>query len=82
MLSKSFSVPLAFALTLVSLPAWVQTTMPVAETLFKNVRVFDGTNGALSAPTNVLIRGNKVAVIGTSAQSSSATVIEGGPAGR
>jgi imidazolonepropionase-like amidohydrolase len=78
MLSKSSSGLLAFALTLVSIPALAQTATPVAETLFKNVRVFDGTHGALSAPTNVVVRGNKVAVIGTSAQSGSATVIEGG----
>ena len=28
--------------------------------LFQNVRVFDGKNGTLSAPSNVLIRGNKI----------------------
>jgi hypothetical protein len=29
-----------------------------AVTLFQNVRIFDGKNGALSAPSDVLIRGN------------------------
>jgi imidazolonepropionase-like amidohydrolase len=28
--------------------------------LFQNVRIFDGKNGTLSAPSNVLIRGNKI----------------------
>jgi len=28
--------------------------------LFQNVRVFDGKNATLSAPTNVLVRGNKI----------------------
>jgi imidazolonepropionase-like amidohydrolase len=31
-----------------------------AVTLFQNVRVFDGKGAALSAPTNVLVRGNKI----------------------
>ena len=29
-------------------------------TLFQNVRVFDGKSSTLSAPTNVLVRGNKI----------------------
>ena len=29
-------------------------------TLFKNVRIFDGKAAALSAPSNVLVRGNKI----------------------
>jgi imidazolonepropionase-like amidohydrolase len=31
-----------------------------AATLFQNVRVFDGKNATLSAPSNVLVRGNKI----------------------
>ncbi|MGO8836905.1 MAG: amidohydrolase family protein [Limisphaerales bacterium] len=38
-----------------------QTPSPAAAvTLFTNVRVFDGKSAALSAPENVLVRGNKI----------------------
>lgn len=33
---------------------------PSLVTLFQNVRIFDGKNGELSAPTQVLVRGNKI----------------------
>jgi imidazolonepropionase-like amidohydrolase len=51
-------------------------------TLFQNVRIFDGRNAMLSAPSNVLVRGNKIETI--SAQSSAVDsradtrVIDGG----
>ena len=50
-------------------------------TVFQNVRIFDGRNGALSAPTNVLIRGNTIERI-TSAdiptdRSAGTTIING-----
>jgi imidazolonepropionase-like amidohydrolase len=48
------------------------------EILFRNVRVFDGKSAALSAPTSVLVRGNKIVSIGEAAQSPTATVIDGG----
>jgi imidazolonepropionase-like amidohydrolase len=32
-------------------------------TLFQNVRIFDGKNAVLSAPSNVLVRGNKIETI-------------------
>jgi hypothetical protein len=32
-------------------------------TLFQNVRVFDGKSGALSGPTNVLVKGQVIARI-------------------
>jgi len=51
---------------------------PPPETLFKNVRVFDGKSASLSAPTAVLVRGNKIAAIGAEVQSAGATVIDGG----
>src|SRR5215831_19723697 len=31
-----------------------------AATLFENVRIFDGKGGQLSAPSNVLVRGNRI----------------------
>lgn len=36
-----------------------------AVTLFENVRIFDGKRAALSAPSNVLVRGNKIETIST-----------------
>lgn len=37
-----------------------QTNGPIGETLFQNVRIFDGTSSELSAPSQVLVRGNKI----------------------
>lgn len=51
---------------------------PPAETLFTNVRVFDGKGGSLSAPTSVLVRGNVIAAIGAGAVAGpGATLIDG-----
>jgi len=36
-----------------------------AVTLFENVRIFDGKGASLSAPSNVLVRGNKIETIST-----------------
>jgi imidazolonepropionase-like amidohydrolase len=36
-----------------------------AVTLFENVRIFDGRGTALSAPSNVLVRGNRIETIST-----------------
>ncbi|OYU15538.1 MAG: hydrolase [Alphaproteobacteria bacterium PA4] len=62
-------MPLKIALAaLVLLASASLTAQPAApqpaETLFRNVRVFDGAGGPLSAPTNVLVRGNIIAAIG------------------
>jgi imidazolonepropionase-like amidohydrolase len=58
----------------------LQSTAQLAEQdfLFQNVRVFDGSSPALSEPTNVLVRGNKIAAIGPGSISTNATVIDGG----
>lgn len=49
------------------------------ETLFTNVRVFDGKATRLSSPTSVLVRGNRIAAIGAGAVPSPGTsVIDGG----
>ncbi|MBP2434945.1 amidohydrolase family protein [Bradyrhizobium elkanii] len=45
--------------------------------LFQNVRIFDGKNGALSGPSNVLIRNNKIERISTAAITADAQVIAG-----
>jgi imidazolonepropionase-like amidohydrolase len=60
-----------------SLVAQPTATVP-AETLFRNVRIFDGSGSPLSAPTNVLVRGNVIAAIGADARSDTdATIIDG-----
>ncbi|TWC05011.1 imidazolonepropionase-like amidohydrolase [Bradyrhizobium macuxiense] len=46
--------------------------------LFQNVRIFDGNNSTLSAPSNVLVRNNKIETISTSAIMADAQVINGG----
>ena len=51
-----------------------------AQTLFNNVRIFDGKNGTLTAPSNVLVNGNKIERISTSpiAASPATVTINGG----
>ncbi len=55
---------------------------PPPAVLFQNVRIFDGGASALSAPSNVLIRGNKIERISTTAIASddgaNTRVIDGG----
>jgi imidazolonepropionase-like amidohydrolase len=63
-------------LTIMSVSA--QTPPAEKETLFTNVRVFDGKSAKLSAPTSVLVKGNVIAAIGAEAKSSTATVVNGG----
>ena len=54
-----------------------QTTGPApAETLFRNVRVFDGVTPRLSQPTDILVRGQQIAGAAMAA-SSKARVVEG-----
>lgn len=47
------------------------------ETLFRNVRVFDGKGTTLSGPTNVLVRGKRIAAVGAGAASATAKVVAG-----
>lgn len=71
---KQFTAMLA-ALLLAG-PAQAQDAR--AETLFTNVRVFDGKGSSLSAPTSVLVRGNTIAAIGPGAVAGpGATTIDG-----
>ena len=53
-----------------------------AVTIFRNVRVFDGKNTALSGPTNVLVRGNRIERISSESiptdGSATAILIDGG----
>lgn len=57
MLSKKFLFWAALTFGLTTLPVHAQDSFG-AVTLFNNVRVFDGRSPALSAPSNVLVRGN------------------------
>lgn len=43
----------------------VRAQVGAAATLFQNVRIFDGTGSALSAPSHVLVRGNLIERIAT-----------------
>ncbi|WP_433994785.1 amidohydrolase family protein [Bradyrhizobium pachyrhizi] len=56
------------------LPAQAQQD---GDVLFQNVRIFDGRNGALSGPSNVLIRNNKIEKIPTGPIAADAQVIAG-----
>jgi imidazolonepropionase-like amidohydrolase len=55
---------------------------PAAVTLFNNVRIFDGKSAALSAPTNVLVRGNLIERISQTPiavdRSATTRIIDGG----
>lgn len=66
---------------LLAAPALAQgaaSSAPPSEVLFKNVRIFNGVSPTLSPATDVLVRGNIITSIGSSAQvAPSATIIEG-----
>lgn len=72
--------PLALADDADAAPTAAAAPAPLPEVLFRNVRVFDGRGSSLSAPTDVLVRGNLIASIGAGATptSATATVIDGG----
>src|SRR5262245_14777844 len=48
-----------------SLPLAAQNPESGPVTLFQNVRIFDGKSGTLSAPSHLLVRGNKIEKIST-----------------
>src|SRR6516164_708430 len=48
-----------------ALPLAAQTPASESVTLFQNVRIFDGKSGTLSAPSHLLVRGNKIEKIST-----------------
>ena len=59
-------------------PASVATAeaAPPTETLFRNVRVFNGRASQLTGATDVLVRGNTIAAVGTGGGAGGATVID------
>src|SRR5215813_4928207 len=48
-----------------ALPLAAQNPASEPVTLFRNVRIFDGKSGTLSAPSHLLVRGNKIEKIST-----------------
>ena len=66
------------------LPSAVHAQQPApagaAATLFQNVRIFDGKSGTLSAPSNVLVKGNIIERISAApiAADPGVTVVAGG----
>jgi imidazolonepropionase-like amidohydrolase len=67
------------ALLLAGATAAAQPAMTASvETLFRNVRVFDGSGASLSPPTDVLARGNVIAGVGAAARPGAAAVIING----
>ncbi len=65
MLWHSTAIGAVTALLAFSAPNVGCAQSPQTTVLFQNVRVFDGRNGMLSAPANVLVRGNKIERITT-----------------
>lgn len=57
---------LTFAM-LPSLNVQAQTPQASGSTLFQNVRVFDGKSSALTPPSNVLVKGNKIEAVSATA---------------
>jgi imidazolonepropionase-like amidohydrolase len=58
-------VTLATVFTLPAATQRVAAQSPTAVTLFQNVRIFDGKSAQLSAPSFVLVRGNRIERIST-----------------
>jgi len=73
-------VVLAALLGALPLEAQQVSAVESGATLFQNVRIFDGRSSTLSAPSNVLVRGDKIERISTSPISSGpgTQVIAGG----
>jgi imidazolonepropionase-like amidohydrolase len=77
--AEIFRIPAALASIAMSLaagpPAQAQQSPAV---LFQNVRIFDGKNGALSPPSNVLVHDNRIEKISAATITADAQVINGG----
>ena len=75
-----FAQVIGLALLVLASPLTRAAEPPAAEVLFRDVRVFDGKSAALSARTDVLVRGNRIAAVGAGAVASSpeAKIIYGG----
>jgi imidazolonepropionase-like amidohydrolase len=71
---------IVLALMALAVPTGRAAEPSTSEILFRNVRVFDGRSTALSSPTSVLVRGNRIAAIGAGAvpANPAVTIIDGG----
>ncbi|MCK1394648.1 amidohydrolase family protein [Bradyrhizobium sp. 1] len=58
--------------------AWPALAQQDSAVLFRNVRIFDGKNAALSAASNVLVRDRKIEKISASDIAATGQVIDGG----
>ena len=74
-----FARIIGLALLVLTSPFTRAADLTASEVLFRDVRVFDGKAAALSARTDVLVRGNTIAAVGAGAVPSSAgaTIIDG-----
>src|SRR5262252_7680400 len=65
-----------------SLPLAAQNPASEPVTVFQNVRIFDGKSGTLSAPSHLLVRGNKIKKISTTPlpvdRKADTVIIDGG----
>ncbi len=77
--AEIFRIPAVLASVVMSLAAWPPAQAQQSPAvLFQNVRIFDGKNGALSPPSNVLVRNNRIEKISAAAITADAQVINGG----
>jgi imidazolonepropionase-like amidohydrolase len=78
---RALSTAIALSATNVALAQTTPTTAP-STVLFQNVRIFDGKARSLSAPSNVLVRGNRIDKISAAPipvdRSANTRIIEGG----
>ncbi len=71
--------PVVLASIVMSLAAWPPAQAQQSPAvLFQNVRIFDGKNGALSPPSNVLVRNNRTERFSAAAIAADAQMINGG----
>src|SRR5262245_6783754 len=74
-----FRIPAVLASIVMSVAAWPPAQAQQSPAvLFQNVRIFDGKNGALSPPSNVLVRNNRIERISATAIAADAQTIDGG----
>ena len=77
--AEIFGIAAVLASIVMSLAAWPPARAQQSPAvLFQNVRIFDGKNGALSPPSNVLVRNNKIEKISAAAITADAQVVSGG----
>jgi imidazolonepropionase-like amidohydrolase len=75
--SEIFRIPALFASIAMSFVALPPAQAQHSAVLFQNVRIFDGKSGALSAPSNVLVRNDKIEKISAAPITADAQVIRG-----